>query len=184
MKETEAEFLSELFHHRWAVPVLAELSAGTGGRVAELTNRLGASGGGVRQALGSLLHLGLAAHNPGHGHPLRPEFLLTGRGEMVAADAARVVQLSQRWSIEEMAFRKWPLPVAYGLGGEGARFSEIRARLPGITDRALSHALRALTGGGIAERLVHPHSPPAVEYLPTARATELMLPLRRLAEAA
>jgi DNA-binding HxlR family transcriptional regulator len=179
----DARFLAGLFHHRWAVPVLAALSAGAGGRVIELTHRLGASRGGMRQALGSLVDLGLAARNPGHGHPLRPEYLLTARGERVAADAERIVELVHGWSIESVAYRKWPLPVVYGLS-DGARFSELRARLPGITDRALADALRALGTSRLTERVVHPGHPPGVEYLPTARAGELLLPLRRLARAA
>lgn len=181
---TDAVFLVELFHHRWTVPVLALLRAGGGGRVAELTPRLGASRGGVVQALGSLVDLGLARRNPGHGHPLRPEYLLTSRGELVAAAAERIVRLTERWSIQRCSFRKWPLPVAYGLGEEGARFSELRARLPGITDRALSDALHTLATSQLAERVVHPGRPPGVEYLPTARARQLLPPLRRLADAA
>lgn len=180
----DAAFLTELFHHRWAVPVLGELSARGGGRVVELTNRLGASRGGVRPALGSLVELGLAARNPGHGHPLRPEYVLTARGERVATAAQRVVELARRWSIERSAFRKWPLPVAYGLGEEGARFSELRARVPGITDRALSGALQTLTASALAERIVHPGRPPGVEYRPTDRAGELLPALRGLTKAA
>ena len=181
---SETEFLAELFHHRWAVPVLAELWSGAGGRVVELTSGLGASRGGVRQALGSLTDLGFVARNTGHGHPLRPEDLLTGRGESAAAEAERIVALARRWSIREEAFRKWSLPVVYGVGEEGARFSELRSALPGITDRALSVALRTLGSARLTERIVRPSRPPGVRYLPTDRAGKLLSPLRRLARAA
>lgn len=179
-----ARFLAELFHHRWTVPLLAGLSATGSGRVVEIRHELGASRGGVRQALDSLIDLDLVARNPGHGHPLRPEYVLTARGERIAAESARIVQLTEEWSIQRLAFRKWSLPVTYGMGDEGARFSEMRARLPGITDRALSAALRVLETSRLAERIVHPGRPPAVEYLPTDRAGELLPPLRRVAEAA
>lgn len=182
MKDTA--FLAALCHHRWAVPVLAALAASGGGRAIELAHGLGASRGGLRQALDSLVDLGLVAPNPGHGHPLRPEYLLTTRGERVGAEAERIVLLTRRWSIHRLAFRKWSLPVAYGLGEDGAHFSELRARLPGITDRALSDALRGLATVRLAERVVHPGRPPGVEYLPTHRAGELLPPLRRLASAA
>lgn len=180
----DIEFLMRLFHHRWAVPVLAGMAASGGGRAVQLASAMGASRGGVRDALGSLVDLRLVIRNPGHGHPLRPEYVLTTRGEHVGAAAARIVELTRRWSIEDIAFRKWPLPVAYRLGDEGARFSELRARVPGITDRALSDALRALGSARLAERVVHPGYPPAVEYLPTELAGELVPRLRNLAEAA
>lgn len=180
----DAAFLAELTHHCWAVPVLAGLSDRGGGRAVQLAHELGASRGGVRQALGSLVDLGLVTRYAGHGHPLRLEYLLTQRGERIAAEAERIVQLTQSWSIQRLAFRKWSLPVAYGLGDEGARFSELRGRLPWITDRALSEALRALALSRLAERVVRAGHPPGVEYVPTTRASELLLPLRRLAEAA
>lgn len=180
----DAAFLAELCHHRWAVRVLARLCMGGGGRTAELARALGGSRGGVGQAMAALIDLGLAARNAGHGHPLRPEYVATARGERVGAEAERIVGLTRRWSIERYAFRKWPLPVAYGLGEEGARFSELSARLPGITDRALSDALRALAASRLAERVVHADRPPAVEYRPTERSVELLPPLQRLVEAA
>lgn len=181
---SETEFLAELCHRRWAVPVLAELWSGAGGRVVELTNGLGASRGGVRQALGALTDLGFVARNSGHGHPLRPEYVLTRRGESAAAEAERIVALARRWAIRDQAFRKWSLPVVYGLGEEGARFSELSAWLPGITDRALSAALRTLDSARLAERVVRPSRPPGVKYLPTDRSGALLPPLRRLARVA
>lgn len=178
-------FLADLFHHRWAVPLLAEFSSsGGGGRVAELAARLEGSRGGIRHALLSLVDLRLVAENPGHGHPLRPEYVLTPRGERVAAEAEEVVELARAWTIQDQAFRKWPLPVLYGLGDEAARFSELRTRIPAITDRALSSALQALTATQVTDRVVRGTRPPRVLYHPTARAKELLPPLRRLTLAA
>lgn len=172
-----------LFHHRWTVPALAQMSGSGGARVAELSHALGASRGGLVQALHWLVNARLIERNPGHGHPLRPEYLVTVTGVPVATAAAEIVALARRWSIEPHVYRKWPLPVAHSLGG-GARFSELRMRLPGITDRALSEALRCLSTSRLAERVVRPAYPPRVEYLPTARATKLLSPLDRLADAA
>lgn len=177
-----AAFLAALFHHRWAVPVLEALSGRGGGRTAELVATLDASHGGVQHALAGLIDLGLARRNPGHGHPLRPEYLLTARGARLAPEARRIGELTRAWSIQRVALLKWPLPVAYGLG-DGARYSELRARLPGITDRALSEALRALASSRLAKRVVHPDHPPGVEYRPTERGAELLPALRRLAAA-
>lgn len=180
-----AMFLVDLFHHRWGVPILAGLSArGGGGRIVELSEALGASRGGVRQALRSLMALELVARSAGHGHPLRPEYVLTDPGREIAGEAERIADLARGWSIQAHAFRKWPLPVLYGMGEDGGRFSELRERTPGVTDRALSAALRALGTMRLAERVVRPSRPPEVLYLPTDRTTELLPPLRGLARAA
>lgn len=177
----EAMSLVELFHHRWAVPVLAELATrGGGGRVAELAEALGASRGGVRQAITALEGLGLVARPRGHGHPLRPEYALTERGGVMGAEAARVLALARDWDIQDLAFRKWPLPVVYAMGERGAWFSGLRERLPGVTDRALSGALRTLGTIRLAERVVQPSRPPRVLYLPTGRARQLLPPLRAM----
>lgn len=165
--------LVRLVHHRWSVPVLASLGDGGGGRVAELVSSLGGSRGGVAQAVDALVRLGLVVRNPGHGHPLRPEFVLTGRGEVLAGASRELMGLLRGWGFEDQALRKWPLPVAHAVGRTGGRFSELRSRVPGITDRALADALVVLEGTGLVERVVHTGRPPAVEYLPTDRAAEL-----------
>lgn len=176
-----ATSLVELFHHRWAVPLLAELAVrGGGGRVTVLTRALGASRGGVRQAITSLTEMGFVDRNRGHGHPLRPEYVLTDRGRIVAAETVRIVGLTRDWSIQDLAFRKWPLPVVHAMGETGARFSRLRGRLPGVTDRALSNALQALGTIRLADRIVQPSRPPRVRYLPTDRAHQLLPPLRAI----
>jgi DNA-binding HxlR family transcriptional regulator len=174
-------FLTRLCHHRWSVPVLARMGERGGGRVAELASALGASPGGVRQAIDALIRLGLVIRNPGHGHPLRPEFVLRPEALRIAAAARAVVQRIEQWALQDVAFRKWTLPLLYALG-EGARFSELRGRLPGITDRSLSEALQLIETALLVRRVVHGGRPVAVEYVPTARAGKLRPLLGRLAE--
>src|SRR5215213_11761735 len=72
--------LIALFHHRWAPPALAELARRDGVRFVELQNRLGVGRESLRRALDALLELGYARRNPGYGHPLRPEYLVTEPG--------------------------------------------------------------------------------------------------------
>lgn len=48
--------------------------------------------------------------------------------------------------------RRWAGGVVRGMLGGATRFSEIRAALPGITDRVLSMRLKELTDAGLVER--------------------------------
>jgi DNA-binding HxlR family transcriptional regulator len=174
-------FLVELFHHRWSIPILAHLAGREGGRVAALAHAMGASRGGVRQAVDALVRLDLLGPNPGHGHPLRPEFVLTPVGRDLAGPARALVRRLDRWSIQNEALRKWPLPVVYGLGETGARFVEVRQRLPPITDRALSQALHLLESTALVDRMIVEARPPAVRYRPTGRGVALRPLLGKLA---
>src|SRR4029079_6119097 len=74
-----SDALPNLLHNRWSVPVLAELARGDagGGRFANLRRRLGVSGESRRRTLATLVEAGLVARNPGHGHPLRADYVLT-----------------------------------------------------------------------------------------------------------
>ena len=71
--------LLTLCHHRWSLPVLAEIGRTGGSRFATLTGRLGVTGESLRRTLSYLQDEGLVARNPGYGHPLRAEYVLTAR---------------------------------------------------------------------------------------------------------
>ena len=153
------------FHHRWSAPVLVELERERGTRFVLLVNRLGVSRTVLRATLDSLIDLGYVRRNPGYGHPLRPEYVLTARGHAVAR---RCAQLLESLPDPKLALRKWTLPVLAAMG-VGARFSELQGALPGVTPRALAQALRDLQAVGLADRAVLDGYPPSTLYRPTAR---------------
>ena len=68
--------LAELLNHRWSLAVLAELERTRGSRFVVLLNRIGLARV-PRVTLSNLVDAGLVERNPGYGHPLRPEYLLT-----------------------------------------------------------------------------------------------------------
>lgn len=158
--------LLQLSHNRWSIPVIAEIARMRGTRAATLTGRLGVSGESLRRTLASLQELGLVARNPGYGHPLRPEYVLTDRGAELAPAATGVVDAIR--GHENVALRKWSLPVLARLQGP-RRFSELRALLPEATPRALTLALKELQAAGLVSRQVTDSYPPAVAYAVTAR---------------
>src|SRR5215213_8474587 len=103
--------LIAIFHHRWAAPLLAELLRQKGSRFAALAGTLGVGRESLRRTLDSLLEQGLVARNPGYGHPLRPEYVLTTRGE----DAARRCTKLLAAGDGDVLLRKWSLPILTAL---------------------------------------------------------------------
>ncbi|MDQ3823709.1 MAG: winged helix-turn-helix transcriptional regulator, partial [Actinomycetota bacterium] len=135
--------LSQLFHHRWAPAVLAELHRTRGSRVVTLTNVLGVGRESLRRTLAALVDGGLVERNPGYGHPLRPEYVLTARGVRAAPACADLLAGLRELGVEGTALKKWSLPVLLALGGPGRRrFSALLEALPDVTPRALALALK------------------------------------------
>jgi DNA-binding HxlR family transcriptional regulator len=162
--------LIALFHHRWSAPVVAELLRQKGSRFVTLGNTLGVGRESLKRTLESLIDLGLVARNPGYGHPLRPEYVLTPRGRSVAERCAKL--LAALNGTTDVALRKWSLPVLAALR-RPSRFSELQAALPSVTARALALALKDLQGVGLVERRIEDAYPPIAVYAPTPRARRL-----------
>ena len=71
-----------------------------------------------------------------------------------------------------MLLRKWSLPVLAALR-QPARFSELRASVPGVTPRALALALKDLQAAELVERRIEDAYPPRALYVPTAQGRRL-----------
>lgn len=63
--------------------------------------------------------------NPGKGHPLRPEYLLSD--PQLGADAAVLTDLLEDFGVTDVGLKRWPLPTLRLLV-EQRRFSEIPPR--------------------------------------------------------
>jgi DNA-binding HxlR family transcriptional regulator len=163
------ESLIALFHHRWAPPALALLDLRDGARFVELQRKLDVGRESLRRALDALIELGYVRRNPGYGHPLRPEYMITATGRSFAAVARRASAASAR----DTLLRKWSVPVLAELG-DARRFSELRAALPGITPRALALALRDLEDARLVRREVLPTRPPSTVYRATRRGAAVL----------
>jgi len=168
--------LVALCHHRWSLPVLAEIGRTGGSRFATLTGRLGVTGESLRRTLSYLEDKGLVTRNPGYGHPLRPEYVLTPQGRKLAPPARRLHTLLA--GRENVGLKKWSLPILAELG-EPRRFSELRTALP-VTARGLALALKDLEDAGLVRRTVIDDRPPQTRYQAAPAAHAIVRAARRL----
>ena len=171
-----------LFHRRWAVSVLAELKRGRGAKLITLVNHLDVDHQTLRVTLDHLIDQGWVMRNTGHGHPMRPEYLLTPEGRRLAPGSARLLGTVQRLDIEPLAFNKWTMPVTYLLGRGPLRFSELQHELPPITARALTLSLKDLQQTDLVHRDVLDDYPPVTCYRLDRRAKPIwnaLVPLAR-----
>jgi DNA-binding HxlR family transcriptional regulator len=175
--------LVQLCHYRWGVGVVAALWETRGCKFVTLVNRLGVSRDALSRTLAGLDDLGLAMHNPGYGHPMRPEYLLTPDGETAGPAALDVFTRIRRAGLEDPAGRKWSLPALAALKSVQGRFSTLEAALTGITPRALTLALKGLEEAGLASRVVIAEHPPRTEYRVTRRGSALASSSLKLAKA-
>lgn len=175
--------LVTLFHRKWAVPVLAELAAGRGAKFVTLVHRLGVSRETLRATLDELIIGGWVLRNPGAGHPMRPEYILTAKGKRLAPPSSRLIDEVKRLDLEPLAFRKWTMPVAYVLGEAPHRFSELRSELRGVSPRALTLSLKDMRDAALVQREVIDDYPPVTSYRLETRARPLLRVLRPLARA-
>lgn len=137
----------------WSLPILSNLHAGIPGRQATLLTATGASRTAFAQSMDHLIRIGLMERNPGHGHPLRPEFRLTPLGIQAAAIAHQIQKVSE---IEDQALlrRSWTVPILTSLHTP-CHFNDIKRNLATITDRALSQSLRSMEDRNWVRRSVN-----------------------------
>lgn len=72
---------------------------------------------------------------------------------------------------------KWSVLVVVALADGALRFSQLRARLDGVTPKVLTQTLRALERDGLLTREVFAEVPPRVEYELTALGCDLLRPV-------
>ncbi len=79
-----------------------------------------------------------------------------------------------------MIGKRWAGVILWALVDRPAYFAELRAAIPGMSDRLLSRRLRELEAEGIVERAVHPGTPARVSYALTETGRGLEPAMREL----
>jgi DNA-binding HxlR family transcriptional regulator len=122
-----------------------------------------------------------AVRGPAKSAPVRP----------VAAPAAtglppEIEHTATNCRAREMLVRvadKWSMYVIHVLAGAGPlRFSELRRRVDGVSQRMLTVTLRGLERDGLVRRTMYPEVPPRVEYALTPLGATLREIVRALIE--
>lgn len=87
-----------------------------------------------------------------------------------------------RQALERLA-SKWRVLVVYALLAGPQRHAELRRRLPGITQKVLTEALRGMEADSLVDRRVLKEAaPPHVEYHPTELGKTLQEPLAAICD--
>ena len=76
----------------------------------------------------------------------------------------------------------WSVVVVFGLGRGPRRYSDLRDRIGGISNRMLTQTLRKLERSNLVERRSLPTAPAGVEYRLTALGESLLGPVSVLAQ--
>lgn len=135
--------LVKLTSRAWSLNILTLLHSGVPGRQAPLLAATSASRTSFASSLEHLVQLGFLERNPGHGHPLRPEFRLTRTGIEAAEMASRIVGAVPDETESALLRRRWTVPIL-SLTDAPQRFSVLRSGLVTVSDRALSISLHQL----------------------------------------
>ena len=88
------------------------------------------------------------------------------RGELFA------VQCPSREILKHVTSR-WGVLVLVALGEGTHRFSELRRKVGGVSEKMLAQTLQTLEKDGFVERISHPVMPPHVEYSLTPLGVEI-----------
>jgi DNA-binding HxlR family transcriptional regulator len=179
MSIVDLEQLCALGQNRWAVPLMAMLSEGGGARFVVMLNQLGIARESLARTLGAVMELGWVIRNPGHGHPLRPEYILTPKGETAARTCQKIADVQNQLGLKPTDFTRWSLPAIWLIVGGQNRFNGIERALPGVNPRALTQSLKAMIAADLIERSVIAGYPPVTQYALTERGSVLADVLKR-----
>ncbi len=143
----------------WSLSILALMHSGIPGRQATLLSASGAGRTAFAQSLHHLIDLKLLERNPGHGHPLRPEYRLTPMGVQIAIIASNINTKATLAPERVLLRRAWTIPVLIA-SREPRHFADIKNKLIPITDRALSQSLKQLQEQHWIKRMVDTETRP------------------------
>ncbi len=165
--------LIALGRYRWTPLLLADLAAHKGGRFVELLNRLNVSRDSLARTIESAINAGWVVRNPGYGHPLRPEYILTAQGQNLAQTASNLIAARDALHIPQLKLTRWSIPVIRIVADGHQRFNDVSRILSDAGPRSISQSLRTLAANDLLVRKLVDQFPPFTLYQLTERGTIL-----------
>jgi DNA-binding HxlR family transcriptional regulator len=158
------EDLIALGRNRWLAPMLVDLASHRGARFVELLHRLDLPRDSLVRTLEAAKVVGWVMPNPGHGHPMRPEYILTEEGMRLAGAAVAIQSAQKAAGIASEALTRWSLPLMRVIDHGEHRFNGVARALPQATPRAISLGLHGLSEIQLIRRSLVEGRPPATNY--------------------
>lgn len=174
MESSNRDLLVALGEQRWLLPLMAEFVERPGGRFVELLHRLNCPRESLTRTLELAQQLGWIARNPGYGHPLRPEYLVTAPGAEIGQAACGIALRLSAAGLKPVSLTRWSLPLLHVLGSGRERFNELSRELAPASPRALSQSLKRLVANDLVLREVEAGFPPASRYRLTSRGASII----------
>ncbi len=153
-----------LFHYRWIIPVIGVLYHRDGAKFITLLNELEISRSVLTSTLRKLIAQDFVMRNPGYGHPLRPEYILTDEGIRLGPFCDEMMTCIIEKKGDRLFQSKWAAQIINLCSQGEIRFSELKSALEPITSRALSEELKSLNSEGFIERKIFESYPPFTAY--------------------
>jgi DNA-binding HxlR family transcriptional regulator len=163
-----------LSEYRWNTPVLAHLHQHAAASFVTLTEALEVSRDALSRSLHALLEPKWIAVREG----ARREYKLTRTGGNIAPACSQILEIAGASDLQDLALRRWTLPIAAALTNWSLHFGELKAMLPGITPRALTLALKDMQAAGLIEREVIGGFPPSTSYKLTDKGAAFLPPIQ------
>lgn len=153
-----------LFHYRWIIPIIGVLYHQSGAKFVTLLNELQISRSVLTSTIRKLIEQSFVMRNPGYGHPLRPEYILTAKGIRLGPFCTEMMTCIIEQKGSHLFQSKWAVQIINLCSQRETRFSELKSALTPITSRALSEELKLLNSEGFIERKIIENYPPLTTY--------------------
>lgn len=154
----------KIFQYRWDISILALLYMSKGDKLVTIQKYFEISRGVLKTCLTRLIEADLLIMNTGYGHPMRPEYILTEKGESLGPFCVEILKEGKKRNIEEVFQSRWSCPIIIGTGDQKKRFNELKMELMPVTSRALSSTVKFLYEIKCLRREILDISPPSFSY--------------------
>ncbi len=168
-----------LFHYRWIIPIIGVIYNQNGAKFVTLLNELKISRSVLTFTLRKLIEQDFVMRNPGHGHPLRTEYILTDKGNSLGPFCNEMMKCIIEQKGYHLFQSKWAVQIIHFCSSGEVRFSELKSVLTPITSRALSEELKLLNSEGYIKRKIIEGYPPLTAYSLTLKSIPFIKVIKR-----